>query len=101
MLSYRHLNPLRLITSIHQQLISLSSTSAYILKIKIKIKIMVEVMMMMTSLTRLGESVGVSIRHALSRARDMALACLLLQTTRSPTLQSRFSRYWVQMKTTL
>ena len=76
MLSYRHLNPLRLITSIHQQLISLSSTSAYILKIKIKIKIMVEVtmMMMMTSLTRLGESVGVSIRHALSRARDMALA---------------------------
>ena len=75
MLSYRHLNPLWLITSIDQQLISLSSTSAYILKIKIKIKIMVEVMMMMTSLTRLGESVGVSIRHALSRARDMALAC--------------------------
>ena len=101
--SYRHLNPLWLITSIDQQLISLSSTSAYILMIKIKVKIRVEVTMtmMMSSLARLGESVGVSIRHALSRARDMALACWLLQTTRSPTLLSRFSCYSVQMKITL
>ena len=99
--SYCHLNPLWLITSIDQQLISLSPTSAYILMIRIKIRVEVTMTMMMTSLARLGESVGVSIRHALSRARDMAPACWLLQTTRSPTLLSRLSCYLVQMKTTL
>ena len=76
-ISYRHLNPLWLITSIHQQLISLASTSAYNLIIKIMVTM---VTMMMSSQAGVGESVGVSIRHALSRARDMALACLLLQT---------------------
>ena len=58
-----------LITSIYQQLISLSS--AYNLTTKIKILTMT---VMMTSQAGVGESVGVSIRHALSRARDMALA---------------------------
>ena len=69
-ISYHHLNPLWLITSIYQKLISLSSSSsAYNLTINIMI-----MTMMMTSQARVGESVGVSIRHALSRARDMALA---------------------------
>ena len=58
-----------LIISIYQQLISLSS--AYNLTTKIKILTMT---VMMTSQSGVGESVGVSIRHALSRARDMALA---------------------------
>ena len=49
--------------------------------IKIKIMAAMVTMMMMSSQAMVVESVGVSIRHALSRARDMALACCLLALT--------------------